>query len=60
MPTGIVNSAVRLSIYATTAGIKRYQSINKKKINQYDKTAFLARITLNCIEVLVSKALIDS
>ena len=60
MPTGIVNSAVRLSIYATTVGIRRYQSINKKKINQYDKTAFLARITLNCIEVLVSKALIDS
>ena len=31
VPVGIANSAVGLKIYAITAGIKKYQSIIKKK-----------------------------
>ena len=45
---------------ATTAGIKKYKSIIKKKIKRDDKIVLLAKSKLNSIEVLISKALIDS
>ena len=44
----------------TTAGIKKYKSIIKKKRRKLDKTILLAKSKLNSIEVLISKALIDS
>ena len=34
---GITNSATELKIYAITAGIKKYQSIIKKKKKKHDK-----------------------
>ena len=43
---------------AITARIKKYKSIIKKK--KIDKVVLLAKSKLNSIEVLISKALIDS
>ena len=57
---GIESSAVRLKMFVTTAGIKKYKSIIKKKKKKHDKIALLAKSKLNSIEILVSKALIDS
>ena len=56
---GITSSAVGIKICAITAGIKKYKSIIKKK-KKYDKLVFLGKVKLNTIEVLISKALIDS
>ena len=57
---GITSSAIGLKICAIAAGIKRYKSIIKKKKKKHDKIVLLAKSKLNSIEVLVSKALIDS
>ena len=54
---GIRSSAIGLKICAITAGIKKYESIIKKK--KHDKIVSLAKSKLNGIEVLISKALID-
>ena len=45
---------------AITAGIKTYKSIVKKKKKKHNKTVLLAKSKLNKIEVLISKALINS
>ena len=42
------------------AGIKRCKSIIKKKKKEHDKIVLLAKYKLNSIEVLISKASIDS
>ena len=61
VPVGITNSAVGLNIFAIVAGIKKYDSILKeKKKKKYDKVVLLRKDNLNSIEVLFSKALIDS
>ena len=57
---GITSSAIRLKICAITAGIKKYNSIIEKKKKKHDKIVMLPKSNLNSIEVLVSKALIDS
>ena len=59
-PIGITSSATELKICAITAGIKKYKSMIKKKKKKHDKIVFLAKSKLNSIEVLISKALIDS
>ena len=41
-------------------GIKKYKSVIKKKKKKHDKIVLLAKSKLNKIEVLISKALIDS
>ena len=56
IPIGATSSAIRLKICAITAGIKKYKQ-NKKK---HDKTILLVKSKLSSIEVLISKALIDS
>ena len=43
-----------------TAGIKKYKSIIKKKKKKHEKIVLLRKDKLNIIEVLISKALIDS
>ena len=53
-----MSSARGLKICAITAAIKKYKSIIKK--NKHDKIVLLAKSKLNSIEVLISKALIDS
>ena len=57
---GITISVVGISICATTAGVKKYKSIIKKKKKKHDKIVLLGKDKLNTIEVLISKALIDS
>ena len=60
IPIGIASLAIGLKICAITAGIKKYKSIIKKKQKKYDKIVLLAKSKLNSINVLISKALIDS
>ena len=55
-----MSSAIGLKICAITAGIKKYKSIIKKKKKKHDKIVLQATFKLNSIEVLISKALIDS
>ena len=43
-----------------TAAIKKYTSVIKKKKKKHDKIVLLAKSKLNSMEVLISKALIDS
>ena len=58
---GITSSAVGIKICAITAGIKKYKSIiKKKKKKKHDKIVLLGKDKLNTIEVLTSKALINS
>ena len=45
---------------AIAAGIKKCESIIKKKGKKHDKVVLLAKSKLNSIEVLIYKALIDS
>ena len=60
IPIRIATSAIGLKICVITAGIKKYKSIIKKKKKKHDKIVLLAKSKLNSIEVLISKALIDS
>ena len=61
IPIGIASSTIGLKICVITAGIKKYKSImKKKKKKKHDKIVLLAKSKLNSIEVLISKALIDS
>ena len=60
IPIGITSSAIGLKICAIGAGIKKYKLIIKKKKKKHDKIVLLAKSKLNSIEVLISKALIDS
>ena len=60
IPIGITTSAIGLKTCAITAGIKKYKSIIKKKKKKHDKIILLGKSKLNKIEVLISKALVDS
>ena len=60
IPIGITSLAVGLEICVITAEIKNYKSIIKKKDKKHDKIVLFAKSKLNSIEVLISKALIDS
>ena len=58
-PVGNASSALEIKICAVTAGVKKYKSIIKKK-KKHNKIVLLRKDKFNTIEVLVSKALIDS
>ena len=58
LPIGITSSAIGLKNCTITAEIKKYKSIMKKK--KHVKILFLTNLKLNNIDVLISKALIDS
>ena len=60
IPIGITNSAIGLKICTITAGIKKCKLIIKKKKKKHDKIVLLAKSKLNGIEILISKAIIDS
>ena len=60
IPIGIVSSTIGLTICVINAGIKKYKSIIKKRKKKHDKIVLLAKSKSNSIEVLISKALIDS
>ena len=55
-----MSSAIGLNISVIAAGIKKCKSIIKKKKKKHDKTVLSTKSKLNSIEVLISKALIDS
>ena len=57
---GSTSSAIGLKICVITVGIKRYKSLIKKKKKQHGKIILSAKPKLNSIEVLISKALIDT
>ena len=57
---GIRSSALGIKICVVTAEIKKYKSIIKKKRKKHDKIMLLVKDKLNTIEILISKALIDS
>ena len=60
IPIRTTSSTVGLNSCAIATRIKKYKSIIKKKKNKHDKIVLLAKSKLNSIEVLISKALIDS
>ena len=60
IPIGITSSAIGLKVCGITAGIKKHKVIIKKKKKKHDNIVLLAKSKLNSIEVLISKALIDS
>ena len=57
---GIASSAVRMKIFAITAGIKKYKSVNKKKWKKYNEIVLLGKAKLDTTKLLISKVLIDS
>ena len=60
VPAGIMSSAVGLKIYTITARIKKYKLITKKRKKKHDKIVLLGKTKLETIEVVISKALMDS
>ena len=61
VPVGITGSTVGIKICIITAGIEKYKSTTKKKKKKkHEKIVLLGKYKLNAIEVLISKALIDS
>ena len=59
-PLEITGSAIGFKICAIATGIKKCKSIIKKKKKKHDEIVLLAKSKLNSIEVLISKALINS
>ena len=60
VPVGITNPAVGIKICTIIVGIIKYKSIIKEKRKKHDKLVLWGESKLNNIEVLISKALIDS
>ena len=60
IPIGTTSSSIGLKVCAIAAGTKKYKIIIKKKKKKHYKIVLLAKSKLNNIEVLISKALIDS
>ena len=60
IPIGTTSSAVGLKICAIAASNKKYKSLIKKKKKKHDKIVLSAKFKLIKIEILISKALIDS
>ena len=60
IPIGVTSSATGLKICLVAAAIKNYKPIIKKKKKKLCKIVLSAKSKLNSIEVLISKALIDS
>ena len=60
IPIALTSSSIGLKISEIAAGIIKYKSIIKKKRKKHDKIVLLAIYRLNSVEVLISKALIDS
>ena len=60
VPVGVTSTAVGIKICAIIVRIKKYKSIIKRKKKKHDEMVLLWKDTLNSIEVLISKTLIDS
>ena len=57
---GIASTSVGLKLFVIAAEIRKYKSINKEEGKKHDKVLLLVKTKLNSIEVLISRALIDS
>ena len=57
---GITSSTIRLEICVITAVIKKDKSIIKNKKKKHDKIVLLPKTKLKSLEVLISKAFINS
>ena len=57
---GITSSAIGIKICVIIAGIKRYKSKIEKKKKKHYKIELLTKSLLNNMEILISKALINS
>ena len=55
----LVLKVIGIKICAVTVGIKKYKPIIKKK-KKHDKIVLLGKDKLNTIEVLISKAVMES
>ena len=60
IPIGIMSVEIGLKICVIIARIKEYKSIINKKKKRHSQVLSLAKSKLNSIEVLISRALIDS
>ena len=60
VPVGITSSVGWTNICTIILGIKKYKSIIKKKKKNQDQIELLGKGKVNTIEVLISKALINS
>ena len=56
----ITSSTIGFKICAIAAGIKKYKPITMKKAKKHEKIVLLTKCKLNSLEILISKALIDS
>ena len=59
VPVGILSSVVGIKICAITLGIKKCNSVTKKK-KKHDTIVLLGKAKLDTIKVLISKVLINS
>ena len=57
---GTTSSTIESKNCAITAEIKKYKPIIKKNKTKHEKIALLAKTKLNSIEVIITKAAIDS
>ena len=57
---GIESPAIGLKICAIAAGIRKFRSIITKNRKRHNKIVLLGKSKINRIEVLISKALLDS
>ena len=57
---GISNSAVGMKICTIAVGIKNFKSVIRKKKKKHNRIVLLGKSKLDTIEVLLSKAFIDS
>ena len=60
IPAGIAGASLTLIFTVTTAVVKTFLNITRKKKKKHNKIMALARNKLNVIENLISQALIDS
>ena len=58
-PVGIASASFTLIFSVTTGIVKILLSTTRNKKNKHDKIFMLAKSKLNCIETLISQALID-
>ena len=61
--TSLISTAVsvaKVKICVITSGIKKYESIIKKKKKKHDKIVLLGKDNLNTMNLVIPKALIDS
>ena len=58
-PVGIASASLTLIFSLTTGIVKKLLNITRKKKKNHDKILMLAKSKPNCIETLISQALID-